>query len=62
MLGKQGFASGRPEVPVAPKVVVAGSPEPVGKVVLVSDFVAEVEAGVEHEAAARPAVHWGYAL
>jgi hypothetical protein len=45
VLGKQGFASGRPEVPVAPKVVVAGSPEPVGEVVLVFDLVVVVEAG-----------------
>ncbi len=45
MLGKPGFASGRLEVPVAPKVVVVGSPEPVGEVVLVFDFVAVVEAG-----------------
>ena len=45
MLGTLGFASGRPGVPVEPEVVVAGSPEPVGEVVLVSDLVAVVEAG-----------------
>ncbi len=44
-LGKLGFASGRPEALVAPKVVVAGSPEPVGEVVFVSELVAVVEAG-----------------
>ena len=45
MLGTLGFASGRPEVPVAPEVVVAESPETVGEVVLVSKLVAVVEAG-----------------
>ncbi len=45
MLGKPGFAFGRPEVLVAPKVAVAGSPEPVGEVVLVFDVVVVDEAG-----------------
>ena len=45
VLGTLGFASGRPEVPVAPEVVDAGSPEPVGEVVLVLELVAVVEAG-----------------
>ena len=45
VLGTLGFASGRPEVLVAPEVVVAGSPEPVGEVVLVLEPVAAVVAG-----------------
>ncbi len=45
MLGKLGFASGRPGVLVVPEVVVVGSPEPVGEVVLVSGSIAEVKAG-----------------
>ncbi len=45
VLGKPGFAFGRPEVLVAPEVAVAGSPEPVGEVVLVFDLIVVVEAG-----------------
>jgi len=43
--GTLGFASGRPEVLVAPEVVVVGSPEPVGEVVLVLEPAAVVLAG-----------------
>ena len=46
MPGTLGFASGRLEELVAPEVVVAGSPKPVGEVVLVLESVAEVEAGL----------------
>ena len=42
MLGKLGFEPGRLEELVAPEVVVAGSPEPVGEVVLVLEPAAVV--------------------